>query len=297
MLSAIAAFVLFLESTAQATDLPRILIVGEDADRDTIPRDSRVHRRVLDAIANQLLDQGFDVRDEAALTHETHIQGRSRRSDAELIQIAKDAGIDVLAIFTIYPNVRDNANSVRVTARVEGRLLSVWDGSRLGNFESEPQQCQRIPRPYGRNELLESVGKLVRIIASDVGAVLADRLGQYHPQESAGSAGGGGGQAMGRPQRLMEWTLILDGFSDQEAMDAEEQFVGFQGYDRHRPKPNAINTPTHQEFLYVSSIDSSQLKRLLLKMIDRLNIKARLYMSGNEIKIVKMSRVRQRTAS
>ncbi|WP_319760941.1 hypothetical protein [Maridesulfovibrio sp.] len=283
---------------ALATDLPRVMIVGEDVDKDTVPRNSRVFKRVLNAISNEMVNLGFDVKDETALTYMTHAQGRIRRNDAELIQIAKDAGIDVLCIFSIYPNAKTNQNSVRVTARIEGRLLSVWDGSRLGNFESEPQQYQLVPRPYSRNDVLEAVGKLSKIIGSDVGAVLADRLDQYHPEgassSDAGGSGAGSGSGVGATGRLLEWTLVFDGFSDDDMLDVEDYITIFTGYDSHRPKTNALNTSSHHEMWYKSSINSSHLKRNMVRMLRKLNMKGRVYVSGNEVKIVKQHRVKQR---
>ena len=276
-------------SLALATDLPRVMIAGEDVDRDTIPRDSRVFKRVLNSISNELIDRGFDVRDEAALTHETHVQGRSRRDDAELIQVAKDAGIDVLVIFSIYPNAKVNKNSVRVTARVEGRLLSVWDGARMGNFESEPQQAQLVSKPYSRNDILEAVGDLSKIIGSDVGAVLGDRLDQYHPE---GDSSDGGVSSAGR---LVEWTFIFDGFTDEDMLNVEDYITIYTGYDSHRPKSNAVNTSSHHEIWYKSSIDSAHLKRNMVNMLKKMNVKGRVYMSGNELKIVKQHSVKQRT--
>ncbi|HAS87765.1 MAG TPA: hypothetical protein DCS48_00415 [Desulfovibrio sp.] len=285
-------------SMALATDLPRVMIVGEDADPDTVPRSSRVFKRVLNAISNEMINLGFDVKDETALTHMTHVQGRSRRNDAELIQIAKDAGIDVLCIFSIYPNAKSNQNSVRVTARIEGRLLSVWDGSRMGNFEAEPQQYQLVPRPYSRNDVLEAIGKLSKIIGSDVGAVLADRLDQCHPGgggESYSDGGGGsGGSGVSSGGRLLEWTLIFDGFSDDDMLDVEDYITIFTGYDSHRPKTNALNTSSHHELWYKTSIDSAHLKRNMVRMLRKLNMKGRVYISGNEVKIVKQHRVKQR---
>jgi hypothetical protein len=262
-----------------ATDLPRVMIVGDDADHDAIPRNSRVFDRVLNAISNELLSEGFDVKDETALSVETHIQGRSRRTDAELVQIGKDLGVDVLAIFSIYPNVKKNQNSVRATARVEGRLLSVYDGSRMGSFEAEPQAYQPVDKPYSRNDILEAVGRMAKILGQDVGQVLAQRLSKYVDQ-----AGG----------RLQEWTLVFDGFSADEAGSVEDYLVIFSGYDSHRPKPNALNTSLHHEYLYRSSIDSAKLQRNLNKMLHKLNIQGRIYMSGLEAKVVKQKGVRQR---
>lgn len=278
---AVAALAFLVAPTiSSATDLPRVMIAGEDNDRDTIPRSSRVFKRVLNAISNELVDQGFDVKDETALTNETHIQGRSRRSDSELIQVAKDAGIDVLVIFSIYPQAKVNQNSARVSARVEGRLLSVWDGSRLGNFESEPQRFTPIPKPYSRNDLLETIGKMSKIIGSDVGVVLADRLNQYHPENGAG--------------RLVEWTLIFDGFNSDDMLDVEDLLVKFTGYDSYRPKSNALNTSTHHELWYKSSIDSAHLERNMTRMLKKFNMKGRVYISGTEVKVVKQHSVKQR---
>ncbi|WP_432735900.1 hypothetical protein [Maridesulfovibrio sp. FT414] len=292
LLVALLSF-LVVPSLSLAGDLPRLMIVGEDADPDTIPRNNRVFNRVMSAIANELINRGFDVKDETALTHTTHVQDRTRRDDAELIQIAKDAGIDVLIIFSIYPNVNSNQNSVRATARVEGRLLSVWDGSRLGNFEAEPQQYQLVPSPYGRNEVLESVGKMSKIIGSDVAAVLADRLEGYYP-EGGGAAATDGGSSVGTGGRVKEWTLIFDGFTDDDMLDVEDYITIFTGYDSHRPKSNALNTSSHHEVWYNTSIDSAHLKRNFTKMLKKLNMQGRIYISGQEVKIVKQHRVKQR---
>ncbi|WP_320170254.1 hypothetical protein [Maridesulfovibrio sp.] len=288
----VALFSFFVvPSISLASDLPRLMIVGEDADTDTIPRNNRVFKRVLNAISNELVNRGFDVKDETALTHMTHVQGRTRRNDAELIQIAKDAGIDVLVIFSIYPNVKQNQNSVRATARVEGRLLSVWDGSRLGNFEAEPQQYQLVPSPYSRNDVLESVGKMSKIIGADVAAVLADRLEGYYPEGGGDSSGSG---AVGSGGRVKEWVMIFDGFTDDDMLDVEDYITIFTGYDSHRPKSNALNTSSHHEMWYNTSIDSAHLKRNITRMLRKMNMKGRVYISGQEVKVVKQHRVKQR---
>lgn len=272
-------FIVFLAGSVLAADLPRVMIVGEDADPDTVPRDSRVFKRVLGAISNEMLNQGFDVKDETAMTNETHVQGRVRRTDSEVIQIGKDAGVDVLVIFSIYPNAKANQNSVRVTSRVEGRLLDVFQGSRMGNFEVDPDFYEMVPKPYSRDDILEAVGKLSKQIGTEVGQVLAQRLSGYVDQ-----AGG----------KLSEWTIIFDGFSPEEVSNAEEYLVIFSGYDSHRPKKNSLQTSTHHEFLYISSIDSAKLQSNVYKMLEKMNIEARVYMTGNEVKIVKVQGVKQR---
>lgn len=287
-LSFLLVTMVVMPTLAQATDLPRIFIVGEDADRDTVPRKSRVFKRVLNSISNSLLDQGFDVKDETALTSDTHIQGKSRRTDAELIGIAKDAGIDVLVIFSIYPAIKkQHSNSVKVWSRVEGRILSVYDGSRLGNFEVEPQKWVNVKKPYSRNDILEAVGKLSKVMGTEVGDVLAARLNQYHGGSADGSSTGG-------TQIAREWKFIFDGFSDDDMMDIEEYLVKFSGYSSHRPDPAGLNTSKHHEMLYKSSIDSAKLKRNFHKMYKLLKMQVRTYISGLEVKMKKLATVKQR---
>ena len=48
---------------ANAADMPNILIMGEDADNDTVPRNSRVFKRVLNGLSNELHNEGFNVYD------------------------------------------------------------------------------------------------------------------------------------------------------------------------------------------------------------------------------------------
>ena len=48
-------------TSSNAAEKPNILIMGEDADKDTVPRKSRVFNRVLDALSNELHNEGFNA--------------------------------------------------------------------------------------------------------------------------------------------------------------------------------------------------------------------------------------------
>ena len=58
---------------------PNILILCEDSDPDSVPRNNRIFKRVLNAVSNQLGDEGFNVYDETAVTLDDFVQGRYRR--------------------------------------------------------------------------------------------------------------------------------------------------------------------------------------------------------------------------
>ena len=53
---------------AKAADQPNVLIMGEDADEDTVPRHSRIFNRVSDALRTRMMELGFKVYNETAVT-------------------------------------------------------------------------------------------------------------------------------------------------------------------------------------------------------------------------------------
>ncbi|WP_319778786.1 hypothetical protein [Maridesulfovibrio sp.] len=242
---------------AFATDLPRLLILGNDHSRDTIRHDSRPFNQVLDSISNALLDEGFDVKDESALS-QSSTQVKSRRSQSQLLQVARNLGIDIAVIFSVYPNMKKTESSMRIHPRVSGRLISVFDGSRLGNFDIKSQLSVPVEKPYSRNDQQEAMTEIAGRLGREVGKVLTDRIAQYVDAE--------GGM-------IREWELNIEGFNNYEIMDMEDMFQTFDGYDSHRIKPNAYNKNGHSTFLYRSSADSAKLKSNIVNMLAQMNVK------------------------
>ena len=61
---------------------PNILVMGEDDDPDTVPRNHRVFDRVIQALSMELGQMGFRVYDETAVSLDVTRQGRIRRNDS-----------------------------------------------------------------------------------------------------------------------------------------------------------------------------------------------------------------------
>ena len=147
-------------SNAMAIEKPNVLVMGEDADEDTVPRNSRVFRRVLDAVASQLDLEGFDVFDETALTLDDFAQGRVRRTDAEVLEIARTITrppIDVVVLFSIYASAEERAFTTKVKTRIEGRMINAHTGRRLGSFSVASPGEWNAPKDCPRECLLEVV--------------------------------------------------------------------------------------------------------------------------------------------
>ncbi len=272
--------------SSMAIEKPNLLIMGEDADEDTVPRNSRVFRRVLDALSNELHDEGFDVFDETAVSLDDFAQGRVRRTDAEIIDIAKSIKrppIDIAIIFTIYASARDLNYTTKIKTRVSGRILKVGSGQRLGNFEVESPREWNAPADCPRECLLETVGKYSKTIARDVGSVLAEKLASLYDS---------GDEAVSNSGNLTNgFSLVFEGFSPDDMFDIEEYLVVFQGYKTHRV---VYSGRRHHEYWYESGIAATRLNRNLRKMMDHLGISARVGFSGTEYVMTKISQRKKR---
>ena len=253
-----------------------LLIMGEDADPDTIPRNDRSFARALNAFSTELSARGFSVYDETAVTLDTHAQGRVRRTDAEVIDIAKGVRrppIDTVVLFTLYPHTTDKPHTHELHLRTVGRLLSVQDGRRLGNFEVSHQVNVRPDCRDGCRA--EAIGRIARILSQDVGDILSEKLAYRQRGGRAVSARGDGGLARGL-------TLIFDDFNDAEVRRMEDYLVIFSGYRSHRP---TTVLGRYHEYWYQTTITDARMKRNLSRMLEELDLRARITFSGNTYKM------------
>ena len=271
-------------TSSNAAEKPNILIMGEDTDKDTVPRKSRVFNRVLDALSNELHNEGFNVYDEVAVTVDDFTQGRTRRSDAEIIDVArsvKKVPIDVSVIFAIYASAERLSYTTKIRSRITGRLLNVKSGQRMGNFEVELPQVDNAPKDCDRECILEVVGKNSKILAHDLGAVLSEKLASMvQTTNSNASPTTSSDEAM-----ATGYSLVFSGFTSEDIDGAEEYIVAFSGYKHHRPvrvsKRNA-------EYWYESSSDEARLNRNMRKMLERLGISGRITFAGNTFTVQKI---------
>ena len=272
---------------SMAIEKPNLLIMGEDADQDSVPRNSRVFRRVLDALTNEIHNEGFDVFDETAISLDDYAQGRVRRTDAEIIDIAKSVKrppIDIAVIFTIYASARDFNYTTKIKTRVTGRILAVKSGQRLGNFEVESPREWTAAANCPRECLLETVGKYSKIIARDVGSVLAEKLVDIYDGDRDDDGYSKANLANG-------FSLVFDGFSEDDMLDMEEYIVVFKGYERHRA---VYAGRMHHEYWYESSSTATRLNRNLRKMLKHIGISGRVQFSGNEYVVTRISKRKRR---
>lgn len=260
---------------------PNLLIMVQDHDTDSVKRDSRVYKRVYDALDEMLNEAGFAVYNETAITLDGYAQGRTRRSDAELMDIARSVNrppIDVVVFFEIYASARDMGYTTKVRVRTVGRLFNVRTGQQLGNFEITSPQEWNAQAACSRECILETIGDYARILGNDVGAVISEKLAwMINPEGGAGESGSTMDSA---------YTIIFDGFSRDEVMRFEEYLVQFTGYKTHRP---TYSSGRRAEYWYESTIAPARLDRNLNRMLEEAGIRGNVQFSLNKITIQKIT--------
>lgn len=291
-----------------AGEQPNLLVVGEDADQDTVPRGSRIFNRVLATLTGNMQELGFKVYDETAVGMDITNPGRVRRTDAELISVAQripKPPIDVIVPFQIYASVQQNAYSdiKELRVRISGRLLQVQTGKALGNFELAvgPRGLKPLPVNCNRDCILENVGDAAKVIADEVGIVLVAKLDALSPlpaqatgnmQKSQKVAPPPPNHATAAPEGCTgmntAYTLVLKGFTPGEIDRFEGTVVNLPGYQHNRQVQVLTR---YAEYWYETCSDQVRLERNLRLVFDRMHAPYRLGFAAQRFEIEKISRV------
>lgn len=280
---------------SHAQDIPNVLVMTEDADPDTVPRNSRVQRNILSGMQDKMIQRGYRVFDEASVGIEgvtnMTVQGRSRRPRDELIMVARSANqpIDVIVNYEVFASVdkRDFASFARL--RIEGELLNAQSGLLMGSFEVTSPQTFRLPVECPRECLLEALSEEGRDLGRSLADVLADKLNDFFGAHGGGAVGAGGGTGVvggtggGGVGFERTYTLRFDECSPMTRMDFEPYLVIFEGYLNHRP---GVCQGESCQMQYTSTIQPGKLQRNLEKMLLHANHPGRVYVEGNTYTVV-----------
>jgi hypothetical protein len=270
-------------SYSHGADSINLLIMIEDAASDSVPRDSRINKRVHASIS-QKINHIADVYDETSVTLDTFKQGRIRRTDAELLDIARSITrppIDVVVVFSTYASVVTNEYTKKARARVEARLLNAKSGQFLDNVEVQSPRSWSIPYACDKQTcMLEEMGDEAKVLGDELGLILAKKLnwlinGEADDNSSAPTV-----------EMVNDYYLEFDGFSAQDVASIEEYLLVFSGYISHRPTQLRHTRTT---WLYRSTIGTAKLSRNILKLLEELNMRATINFEGNAFSIKRIT--------
>ncbi len=272
-------------AVAQLAPAPNVLVLNEDADRDTVPRNSRVSRQVLQEVQNQFNQAGYRTFDETAIGLDYFAENRTRRPRGELLRIARavDTPIDLAVVYAIHASVHNRDFMVEAAMRIEGEMIDVGSGQWLGSFSVEADETFKLPIDCARECVLEAMAGRARPLGRDLGRALVRMIDDrwvVPPRllasvDPAPVAGGPTGQGAALPRA---YTLCFDDFTQHQMMDVEELLAALPDYLWHRV---AATRSTRTCYQYESTSDQAKLLRNLRRAVDYLEIRSDIRNAGS----------------
>lgn len=284
-------------SGAEAARPINVLVVTEDYDPDTIPRDNRIYNRVIAALQETLNVRGFQVYDETGVGMGITQPHRIRRRDPELLEIAGSVTppMDAVVIFQIYASVRRGVTDIRrPEILIPGRVLNVQTRQIIATFEVGADMTFP-PLPLGcddRECLFSEVGTQARLIATDLGHVLADKMMAFTsaaapppaatgpatfdtivPQE--GTTASAADTCRGLPTA---YELSFRDFTPDQFNRLELYLTNFSCYAHHRMVRSGRS---YQNVWYETSASSALLNRNLRRALEYIGIVGNVTQSGS----------------
>lgn len=288
---------------ASAQDIPNVMIVGDDSDRDAVPRNSQVFETVLDQLGDQFRSQGYDVYNETLLTADWATQGRQGRDLEELSKITRAIDnpiIDILGVFTMYVNVEREDFATFAKVRVKANALNVHGGRQLGTYTVRTPETYKLPRDCPRDCVIEALVEKAEEIGRDVGYGLAQTiLGEWRAGQPAGPSARMTEQQVVtvRPQGVSaepgftrEYTIKFDNFDATARLELEEYLASFRCFEEMTPYSTGN---VHGYYRYKSCDRPVSLTRNLTMALRDLGLAAEVRRSGYEFAI---QRIAQRRA-
>lgn len=289
---------LLAEAPAQAqTSVKRvnILVMSDDTDTEAVPRFNRIFNRVQARMMETLNVRGYQVYDETASGLEVAATNRVRRSEAELIEVARAVRvpIDAAVVYRIYASSRKSPSGAisRPEVRVEARVLNVRSGQFVTAFEAGGYQLPPLPVNCDRECLLERVGQEADLISADVASGIVDRLTAFigpSAQPPAGPAVVAGPGPLGAapavagdacpPVLPTAYQIRFRDFQPEEVSQIEELLVRFACYESHRPTRVGGSVA---DYWYETRSDQARLMRNLRQMLDYLGVRGNITMGDN----------------
>jgi len=215
MIGAAAAATFVAGPVAAEAQTIKVLVAQEDWDKDSLERNNRIQRAVLNtwnstlnapAVLRQMKRygiDGLDVYDETAVTLKFYDQDRKRRRDAELISLArqiKNPRIDVVVLYTLYARAvkEPYTNLTKLLTSMSYRAIDTRSGRFFGgdNLDVDPDGvvmtgCATAINGVkpDRHCVKEFVSRHGERLARDAGNALALRLSALLGQQYGNKEG------------------------------------------------------------------------------------------------------------
>ena len=180
-------FLVACSSKSYSTSDTRVVVTGEDSNKNSVSRDSEIFTRVISQLQESLTRGGYYVIDEDMLKLKLGFSFNSGRPKSELIETlmvaneTQDATVQsrLAAVFAIFPQVKELSFTKKLEIRIRGDVYDLQTFRPLATFEYQPKKAMVIPKSYEQCDsycVEELIGKNAREIARELGDVLTKKL-------------------------------------------------------------------------------------------------------------------------
>ena len=146
-------FVIFFHA-AEVNAQTRVIITGEDSDKNSIERNSEIFKRVISQLQESMSRSNYYVIDEDMLGVKLGFSFNSRRPKTELIETlmvanqTEDATVQsrLAIVFAIFPQVKELSAIRKLEVRIRGDVYDLETLRPLANFEYKPKKAYLIPK-------------------------------------------------------------------------------------------------------------------------------------------------------
>jgi len=151
----IASTIVALGSQSFAHEAPiRVVVLGEDSDRNAVSRSSEIYTRVVAELQQSLIRENITVIDEDMIAVKLGFSYNTDRTKQELIQTLSIANETTDAtvrsrlgvIFAIFPNIQEMSMTRKLTVRVRGQIYDLKSLRALSSFEVSAPETVTLPK-------------------------------------------------------------------------------------------------------------------------------------------------------
>jgi len=258
---------------AASTKTQNIMIISVDTAEGSLSRNSPIVRSVVRVLQDQLADAGFRVYEESAFFG-TRFREISQLKHGEIIEALlsrHNPTIDIMITIAVFSSHKKIADAKQIRVRITGRITNVYNGKILSRLQRETPFPVDMPLNCNEQCLSEKVSKITNELVLDLGADLRKRI-----KESI----------VHIDDLLKRYIITFKDFRKEDLDDFQKYLMAFSGYAGHRLLKS---TPDTLPMYYQTRTGRERLIGNLRRMLEHLDFKGRVEMSGHNIEITKIA--------
>lgn len=277
---------------ASANAQTRVVVTGEDSNKNSTARTDEVFRRVISQLQESMSRSGYQVIDEDMLGVKLGFSFNSRRPKTELIETlmlanqTEDATVQsrLAVVFAIFPQIKKMSVSRKLEVRIRGDIYDLESMRPLANFEYKNKKAILVPkRDCDSMCISEKLGENARDVAREVGDVIVQKLNIAVKQLGGGSSGSGGTGAASNMAIPKTFNLTLIRMKATQAVGIKQVLKSVDGISSLK----TLSIQSSQRKMSLSTtLDIGMLEEMVLEAMMSAGIdinNVRIEMNANEI--------------